>query len=64
MKLKHITYSALLCATLVTSCDLEVIPPSGISKENFWTNESDAWTALNGLYAQLSGFDIWDEMYT
>lgn len=64
MKLKHITYSALLCATLVTSCDLEVIPPSSISKENFWSNESDAWTALNGLYAQLSGFDIWDEMYT
>ena len=42
MKLKYITFSALLCATLATSCDLEVIPPSGISKENFWTDEADA----------------------
>lgn len=64
MKLKYITFSALIGASLVTSCDLEVIPPSDISTETFWKNETDAWSALNGVYAQMPGFDIWDEMYT
>lgn len=64
MKLNYITFSALFCAALATSCDLEVTPPSDISTETFWKNENDAWSALNGVYAQMPGFDIWDEMYT
>lgn len=63
LKVKYITLSALLCASMV-SCDLEVIPPSDISTETYWKNEKDAFNALNGLYAQLPGMDIWDEMYT
>lgn len=62
-KIKYITMSALLCATMV-SCDLDVIPPSDISTETYWKNEKDAFNALNGLYAELPGMDIWDEMYT
>lgn len=52
MKLNYITFSALFCAALATSCDLEVTPPSDISTETFWKNENDAWSALNGVYAQ------------
>lgn len=47
-----------------TACDLDVIPPSDISAESFWTSEKDAWYGLNACYAQGNGFDIWDEMCT
>ncbi len=63
LKFKYITFSALLCAT-VSSCDLDVIPPSDIATQTFWKTDKDAWAALNGLYAELPGMDIWDEMYT
>lgn len=63
LKFKYITFSALLCAT-VSSCDLDVIPPSDIATETFWNNEKDAAAALNGLYAELSGIDLADEMCT
>ena len=33
--IKYITFSALLCASMV-SCDLDVVPPSDISTETFW----------------------------
>lgn len=59
--IKYITFSALLCASMV-SCDLDVVPPSDISTETFWKNEKDAWNGLNALYAELPGMDIWDEM--
>lgn len=36
--IKYITFSALLCASMV-SCDLDVVPPSDISTETFWKNE-------------------------
>ena len=58
--IKYITFSALLCASMV-SCDLDVVPPSDISTETFWKNEKDAWNGLNALYAELPGMDIWDE---
>lgn len=63
LKFKYITFSALLCVS-VSSCDLDVIPPSDIATETFWKTDKDAWAALNGLYAELSGMDIWDEMCT
>lgn len=63
MKFKYITLTALLCAT-VSSCNLDVLPPSDIATETFWSNEKDAATALNGLYAELPGMDLGDEMYT
>ena len=50
--IKYITFSALLCASMV-SCDLDVVPPSDISTETFWKNEKDAWNGLNALYAEL-----------
>lgn len=53
-----------LTALSLTSCDLEVTPPSNISKDKFWKNEKDAEHALNALYAELPGMDIWDEMCT
>ena len=49
--IKYITFSALLCASMV-SCDLDVVPPSDISTETFWKNEKDAWNGLNALYAR------------
>lgn len=63
LRFKYITFSALLCAT-VSSCDLDVVPPSDIATETYWKTDKDAWTAMNGLYAELTGIDIWDEMCT
>lgn len=63
LKFKHISLLAFACVS-ITSCDLDVIPPSDISTETFWKDEVDANSALNGVYAQLPGMDIWDEMYT
>jgi len=47
----------------ITSCDLDVIPPSDISESSFWKTEKDAWLALNSCYARLQGFNIYDDMY-
>lgn len=65
MKL-HIKSLVLLCALtgVLTSCDMDVVPPAAISAENFWQTEKDAWFALNGCYQSMPGLDIWDEMST
>ena len=47
--IKYITFSALLCASMV-SCDLDVVPPSDISTETFWKNEKDAWNGLSLIH--------------
>lgn len=60
---KYLTFVISL-SSVVTSCDLEVIPPSDLSTSSFWRNADDAWNGLNGVYAQMNGADIWDEMYT
>lgn len=60
---KYLTLAVCLSAA-VTSCDLEVIPPSDLSTSSFWKTAEDAWNGLNGVYAQMNGADIWDEMYT
>ena len=53
--IKYITFSALLCASMV-SCDLDVVPPSDISTETFWKNEKDAWNGLNALRSKLESY--------
>ena len=63
LSIKYIALSTLLMASM-GACDLDVVPPSDISTETFWKNEKDAFNALNALYAELPGMDIWDEMYT
>ncbi len=64
LNIKYTALALLLGSISFTSCDLEVTPPSDISTESFWKTEKDAWNALNALYGQLPGMDIWDEMYT
>ena len=64
LNIKYTALALLLGSTSLTSCDLEVTPPSDISTESFWKTEKDAWNGLNALYGQLPGMDIWDEMYT
>lgn len=56
----------LLCTltSIVYSCNMDVIPPSEISAENYWKTEKDAWYALNGCYQSMPALDIWDEMCT
>ena len=63
MKL-HIKSLVLFCTLtgVLTSCDMDVVPPAEISAENFWQTEKDAWYALNGCYQSMPGLDIWDEM--
>lgn len=63
LNIKNCTVLGLLAVSF-TACDLEVTPPSEISTESFWKTEKDAWYGLNACYAQMSGFDIWDEMCT
>lgn len=63
LNIKNWTVLGLLAVSF-TACDLEVTPPSEISTESFWKTEKDAWYGLNACYAQMSGFDIWDEMCT
>lgn len=60
---KYLTLAVCLGAA-VTSCDLEVVPPSNLSTSSFWATAEDAWNGLNGVYGQMNGPDIWDEMYT
>lgn len=51
--------SALLALTILTtlpSCNndfLELTSPTQIAEDNFWTNESDAFLALNAVYSSL-----------
>lgn len=47
-----------------SSCDMEVVPPSEISAENYWKTDKDAWYALNACYYNMPALDIWDEMCT
>ena len=65
MKL-YIKNLILFCSlvSVLTSCDLDVVPPAEFSAENFWKTEKDAWYALNGCYQSMPAVDIWDEMCT
>ena len=60
MKL-YIKNLILFCSlvSVLTSCDLDVVPPAEISAENFWKTEKDAWYALNGCYQSMPAVDIW-----
>ncbi|HCC52687.1 MAG TPA: RagB/SusD family nutrient uptake outer membrane protein, partial [Porphyromonadaceae bacterium] len=37
----------------VTSCDLNVVPPSDIAAETYWQSERDAWYNLNTIYQKI-----------
>ena len=49
-----------------SSCELDLISPSEIVKENFWKTENDAWYAMNSCYSELPDFagGMIDEMTT
>lgn len=65
MNLKIRNWTVLgFTAVAFAACDLDVTPPSDISAESFWKTEKDAWYGLNACYAEMQGFDIWDEMCT
>ena len=55
---------AFLATALLASCDLDVLPPTSISPETYWSTDKDAWYALNTCYKNMPGLDIWDEMTT
>ena len=63
MKNINIIILSLLGLLHLTSCDMEVIPPSEISEQSYWKTEKDAWYALNACYSRLQGFNIYDDMY-
>lgn len=65
MKIKFdIIFKTALFCVLFNACDLDVIPPSEISSENYWKTDKDAYLALNTSYANLQGIDMWDELST
>ena len=65
MKTNNIFIVGLLIL-LFASCDLDLISPSDMVKENFWKTENDAWYALNSCYSGLPSFSagMIDEMTT
>ena len=65
MKTKNIFILGLL-VLFFSSCDLDLISPSDMVKENFWKTENDAWYALNSCYSGLPSFSagMIDEMTT
>ena len=65
MKTNNIFIVGLLIL-LFSSCDLDLISPSDMVKENFWKTENDAWYALNSCYSGLPSFSagMIDEMTT
>lgn len=65
MKTKNIFILGLL-VLFFSSCDLDIISPSDMVKENFWKTENDAWYALNSCYSGLPSFSagMIDEMTT
>lgn len=61
---KNIVFCTIIGAT-VTSCDLEVEPPSSIASETYWTSEKDAWMNLNIIYSNtIPGIGIYDDTYS
>ena len=61
---KSIAFCTIIGAT-VTSCDLEVEPPSSIASETYWTSEKDAWMNLNVIYSNtIPGIGIYDDTYS
>lgn len=62
--IKYLTLCTLIGAT-VTSCDLDVNPPSNIAAETYWKTSKDAWYNLNAVYANtISGVGVYGETYT
>jgi len=64
MQLFKFKYQALLLITAVmtfSACkkQLEEKPFSFLSPENFYKNESDAKTAINGVYSELYTYDLY-----
>ena len=56
MKTRIISGALLICATCgLTAChdDLNVTQPSQLTSRSMWNEESDAETAVNGLYTLL-----------
>lgn len=55
MKLKIFTLINILSASLLTAChgDLDIAQKSEITSLSMWTQESDATTAMKGVYTQL-----------
>lgn len=61
---KNIALGVILM-TSVSSCDLEVVPPSNIASETFWKTEKDAWYNLNACYsACIPGINIDSDTYS
>lgn len=62
--------SALMLALSFTSCEdfLSITPTNDIVLENFWTEEADVYSVVNGCYAQLENSDcisrmiVWGEL--
>ena len=70
MKTRIISGALLICATCgLTAChdDLNVTQPSQLTSRSMWNEESDAETAVNGLYTLLrstmaDGMVVWGEL--
>ncbi len=62
MNMKKIFYGAMIAGMLVaSSCDdmLDVTPQGTPTSTNFWRNETDAISAINGVYAEYSNDDMY-----
>lgn len=63
--LKNALFCTILCMTVCSSCDLDVVPPSSIASETYWKSEKDAWYNLNAIYSNsVPGIGIYSDSYT
>lgn len=47
---KYLMLATLLASLSFSSCDLERLPLTDLSEENFWNDEKNAELALTALY--------------
>ena len=54
----------ILSSIMMGSCtDMDLIPESNLSPENFFKSEEDAAAAVYGTYATFAGNDIYNQFW-
>ena len=61
--MKKIIFAALSTILLSACTDMDLIPESSLSPENFFNSEEDADASLYGTYASFAGNDIYNQFW-
>lgn len=61
--MKKVVYILMCCVWMVSCTDMDLIPESNLSPENFFKSEEDASAAVFGVYANFMGNDIYNQFW-